>query len=204
MNKSILNKSIFAALPLAVAVLAAPAHAQTFSTYLNGAQSPTSSPATGFGTVRLDAGGPTGQRLFVSENISGLTAPLTEFHIHAPAAPGFNGPVLYNFASPDLGDPLHLLGKTSFSFTDFEIDLPAVLTASNGSLFTQAQQVTFLQAGVDYINVHTSAFPNGEIRGQIPSASPAAVPETGTAISFGLLLACGSLALIVRRKAVRA
>ncbi len=188
-----------AALPLALAAFTAPAQAQTFSTFLNGAQEPTSSPATGFGTVQLLSGGPTGEELLVSETVTGLTAPLTEFHIHGPATPGYNGPVLYNIASAALGDPLGLLGKTSFSFTNYEIDLPGVVTADNGSTFTQAQQVTFLEAGVDYLNVHTTAFPDGEIRGQIPSSAPAAVPETGTAVSFGLLLALGGLAVLRRR-----
>lgn len=192
--------SCLAALPLAFFAAAAPAQAQTFSTYLNGAQEPTSSPATGFGTVRLAAGGPTGEQLFVTESVSGLTAPLIEFHIHGPATPGYNGPVLYNIASAALGDPLGLLGQTSFSFTNYEIDLPSVVTADNGSMFTQAQQVTFLTAGVDYLNVHTTAFPDGEIRGQIPTSN--AVPETGTAVSFGLLLALGGLA-VLRRRAVK-
>lgn len=189
-----------AALPLALAALAlsAPAQAQTYQTYLNGAQEPTSSPATGFGTVRLDAGGPTGERLFVTETVTGLTSALTEFHIHGPAVPGFDGPVLYNIASAS-GDSLGLLGKTSFSFTNFEIDLPSVVTASNGSQFTQAQQVTFLTAGVDYLNVHTTNYPGGEIRGQIPSAP---VPEAGTAVSFGVLLALGGMA-VLRRRAVK-
>ncbi len=189
-----------ALLPLAAIALAAPVHAQTFSTYLDGAQEPTPSLATGFGTVQLDAGGPTGEYLLVSESVSGLSSPLTEFHIHGPAAPGYEGPVLYNIASAAMGDPLGLLGKTSFSFTNFEIDLPSVVKADNGSLFTQAQQVTFLDAGVDYLNVHTTNYAAGEIRGQIPSDAP--VPETGTAISFGLLLALGGLA-ISRRRAVK-
>ena len=197
-------KISLSAAPLALAALAlsAPAGAQTYSTFLNGAQAMTSSSATGFGTVRLDAGGPTGQRLFVTETVSGLTSALTEFHIHGPAAPGFDGPVLYNIASAS-GDPLGLLGKTSFSFTDFEIDLPAVVTADNGSTFTQAQQVTFLTAGVDYLNVHTTNYPEGEIRGQIPSA-PAAVPEAGTAVSFSVLLALGGIAVLRRRTAKNA
>lgn len=193
-----------ALLPLSAIALAAPVHAQTFSTYLNGAQEPTSSLATGFGTVQLDAGGPTGEYLLVSETVSGLSSPLTEFHIHGPAAPGYDGPVLYNIASANMGDPLGLLGATSFSFTNFEIDLPSFVRAANGSIFSQAQQVTFLTAGVDYLNVHTTNFAAGEIRGQIPSAAPAAVPETGTAISFGLLLALGGLAVARRRTAKNA
>ncbi len=185
---------LFAVLPMAftTALIAAPAHAQTFQTSLSGSQqSPVvSSPATGFGTVRLDAGGPTGERLFVTETVSGLTSGLTEFHIHGPAAAGTNGPVLYNIATPE-SDPLELLGKTSFSISNFEIDLPGVATASNGSVFTQGQQVTFLDTGLDYLNIHTTNFPSGEIRGQI--SSPAAVPEANSVISFGLLLTLGSL-----------
>jgi len=203
MKPSLVKPSFsLAALLTAVAALAfsTPAQAQTFQTYLNGAQEPTSSLATGIGTVQLAAGGPTGERLFVTESISGLTSGLAAFHIHGPAAPGLDGPVLYNIASASM-DPLGLLGKTSFSFTNFEIDLPSTVTASNGSVFTQAQQVTFLTTGVDYLNVHTANFPGGEIRGQIPSAP---VPEVSTMASFGLLLALGLGALVIvakRRKA---
>jgi hypothetical protein len=187
------------ALPLAAALLlAAPAGAQTFDASLSGAQEPSFSPATGTGSVTLDAGGPTGERLFVSSSVSGLSTPLTMYHIHGPAVPGYQGPVLYTIADAAMNfDPLGILGKTSFSFTNFEIDLPATVQAADLT-FTQAQQVTFLESSLDYLNAHTTKYKDGEIRGQL---FPAAVPEAGTAVSFGLplALALGGLAVARRR-----
>jgi hypothetical protein len=94
-----------------------------------------------------------------SMSFSGLTTNETAAHIHGPAPPGVNAGVL--------------------------IPLP-LGQISNLQLTLTPQQVGFLQAGQLYINVHTSRFPGGEIRGQLQ-----VIPEPGTSV----LLASGLLSL---------
>ena len=68
--------------------------------------------------------------------------------------------------------------------------LPAgfVIGATSGSFSNSfaltPTQLTQVMSGGAYINIHTTAFPGGEIRGQI-----AAVPEPGTAALLCLGLA---------------
>ena len=109
-----------------------------FVASLNGAQEvpPTNSGGVGTATLLLS---PDETQARVSLNFSGLGSGQTAAHIHGPAAPGVAGPVLF---------PLPL-GQVS----DFEI----TLTPS---------QVQDLKNGLIYINVHTSNFTGGEIRGQ--------------------------------------
>jgi hypothetical protein len=82
-------------------------------------------------------------------------------HIHSGAA-GVNGPVrVFLFCSP---------GATcSFSTTDQTTMVSGTLTAANmvpGGI-TFEQMLAEMQAGTAYVNVHTTQFPGGEIRGQI-------------------------------------
>ena len=63
------------------------------------------------------------------------------------------------------------------------------------STHTTAPQMADLQNGLYYVNVHTSLFPGGEIRGQL-----GLVPEPGTIVLIGT----GALGLLaVARKRVR-
>ena len=102
---------------------------------------------------------------------SGLSAPTIAAHIHGSAPPGVNAPVLFPFTGP--------FGTTSGTFSG----TTAPLTV---------QQISDLNAGLFYANIHTVNFGGGEIRGQIT-----AVPEPTT---LALLSASGLLALAVRRK----
>ncbi|MDP1678066.1 MAG: CHRD domain-containing protein [Bacteroidota bacterium] len=90
------------------------------------------------------------KELFVSFTFSGLTAVTTASHIHGPALPGVNNGVLIPLTSFPTGVTA---GAYSNSF---------VLSSTDSSR---------LMTGNLYINIHTSIFPGGEIRGQlIPSA----------------------------------
>lgn len=77
----------------------------------------------------------------VSLFFSGLTGNETGAHIHGPAAAGTNANILFPLP---LGNPIN----------NFQIS-PA------------AQQVADLKAGLHYMNVHSTGFPDGEIRGQL-------------------------------------
>jgi hypothetical protein len=110
-----------------------------FRAVLTGAQEvPTNnSTAAGTATILLDQND--GALARFSLSFSGLATTQTGAHIHGPALPGTNAPVM-------LGLPLG-------SLSDFQIGLTA----------TQLQQ---LNAGLLYVNVHSTALPDGEIRGQ--------------------------------------
>jgi hypothetical protein len=153
-------KKHVAMMATAVLLVARVASAQsTFQALLSGANEvpPNGSPASGFGTVVLNAGQ---TQITVDESWSGLTAPATASHIHGPGAPGVNAGVIFGFT----GVPSATAGaipEQVFSIT------PA--------------QVADLFNGLDYMNVHTATFPGGEIRGQLML-----VPEPGVLALLGL------------------
>ena len=155
--------------------------------------------ATGSGTalVTYDS---TAHTLVVSFNFSGLSGPTTVAHIHCCVnPPGTVGVATYPGTFP--GFPT---GVTSGSYTSpTPIDL--LSTASYTSAFltnfgggtaagAEAALIAGLQAGRAYLNVHTSAFPGGEIRDFLSE-----VPEPGSAALCGGMLA-GLAAVVLRRR----
>lgn len=153
-------KKFIVALLIGTALSVGSASAQTtFNATLLGIfeNPPNVSPASGFGTVVLNAA----QNLItVDENWTGLVAPATASHIHGPAGLLANAPVLFGFSG-----------------------VPA---ATTGAIPTQSfaitpAQVTDLFNGLFYMNIHDSAFPGGEIRGQL-----IAVPEPSALALLGL------------------
>ena len=129
---------------------------------------------TGLGRLRLDTLAST---LQVDLTYSGLGSNATNAHIHCCAAPGANGPVIIPFIPAGF-----TIGATSGSFSS--------------SFALTATQVTNIQSGQSYINVHTVNFPGGEIRGNITSAT--IVPEPATVGLMGVAL--GGLALLRRKR----
>jgi large repetitive protein len=99
--------------------------------------------ATGSITSSMNATG----LLTISGSYSGLTTPLTAAHLHTGAF-GTNGGV-----TVDLVPAAITIGSTSGSIS--------------GSVQLNATQIASLIAGNIYINLHTSTFPSGEIRGQL-------------------------------------
>jgi hypothetical protein len=141
---------VVAALLVAVApavlttdVAAAATNGQVFTATLVGTQEvpPNASPATGLATVTLSSDQTT---ITVDVSFAGLTAPATASHIHGPAAPGSSAPVLFPFANVPVATS-GVIPEQSFPITPAE--------------------VTDLQNGQYYVNVHSSTFPSGEIRG---------------------------------------
>jgi hypothetical protein len=123
---------------------------ESFVATLSGANEvpPTGSAATGTATLERD-----GTQVAFTVTVNGLTA-VTMAHIHSGAT-GVNGPIRVNlFLGPVTGTVNGELAKGTFSTTD-------VQTISFDALLAE------LRAGTAYVNVHTTAFPTGEIRGQV-------------------------------------
>jgi hypothetical protein len=165
-------KKILIAFVLGTVMAAGVASAQTtFQAFLLGINEvpPNASPASGFGQVVLNAAQ---TQITVDENWSGLVSPATASHIHGFAGVGTNAAVLFPFS----GVPAATAGA-----------IPQQVFAIT------AAQVAQLFAGNMYMNIHTSVFPGGEIRGQL-----APVPEPGTLALAGV--GAASLGLLARRK----
>ena len=168
MKKTLL--SLVVAISFATGIASAQTTFQAFLSGL-GENPPNAAPGTGFGTVVLDAGQ---TQITVNENWSGLVAPATASHIHN-APPGVNGPVIFPFT----GVPAATTGA-----------IPQQVFAIT------AAQVTELFLGNMYMNIHTAAFPGGEIRGQLQVVP---VPEPGSLALMG----AGSLALALLARSKR-
>ena len=117
-----------------------------FVATLTGAQEvpPTNSTATGTAVLVLSPDEATA-RLALS--FSGLSSAQTDAHIHGPALPGVTAPPVVPLPSGQI---------------------------INFGMTLSAAQVQDLKNGLWYVNVHSSNFPNGEIRGQFgtsPTAS---------------------------------
>ena len=157
-NKSHVHmKTLIPSLALSVALGAGVVSAQsTFQAILSGSQEvpANASTATGFGTVVLNAAK---TQITVNESWSGLSAAASASHIHGPAGVGTNNNVIFGFT----GVPAATSGS-----------IPQQTFAIN------ATQVSYLENGFLYMNIHNANFPGGEIRGQlvlVPEPSVAAL-----------------------------
>jgi hypothetical protein len=90
-----------------------------------------------------------------------LTGVPTAMHIHGPAGPGTNASVIidlaaYNFTAPNPSNGGMIVGTITIPTTN----------------------ISDLLAGLDYINIHTLAYSDGEIRGQLIPVTSSNGPPT--------------------------
>jgi hypothetical protein len=180
-----------ALLPLLLVITPAQATVVHYVADLTGSAEfpPNASTATGQADVYFDDAALT-LRIIVS--FSGLMAPVTAAHIHAATAVANSGTAGVATQTPSFtGFPA---GVTSGAY-DHTFDLTlntsfraGYITANGGSAATAtAALVAALDEQKAYLNIHTSQYPGGEIRGFLR------VPDAG---STALLLALGMIATV--------
>jgi hypothetical protein len=136
-----MSKTTLAALALgAIVAFAGPAFADKMKATLDGKSEvpPNASAGTGTADIDYDAAS---KKLSWKLTYSGLSGPATAAHFHGPAAAGANAGV--------------------------KVAIPNPASPSEGSATLTEEQAADLTAGKYYVNVHTSANPGGEIRGQV-------------------------------------
>ena len=137
-----LDKTMLASLALgATVVFAGPAFADKMKVTLNGKQEVPATTSAGTGTADVDFD-PASKKLSWKLTYSGLSGPATAAHFHGPAEAGKNAGVAV--AIPN-----------------------ATKSPVEGSATLTDAQAADLTAGKYYINIHTAANPDGEIRGQV-------------------------------------
>lgn len=146
--------------------VAAPARAEsppserTWSVTLEGCQEPSavSTTASGHAVIRQQLFG--GQEVQYSISFGGFAGAETAAHLHGPAARGQVGPIL---ATLPAGSP------------------------KEGTLSLTAEQLNALNAGQLYIDIHSSTYPDGELRGQIDDSGSACPPPVDAGVDGGLI-----------------
>jgi len=137
----------------------------------------------------------------ITANFSGLGANTVAAHVHCCAPTTANAGVAIE--TPSLpGFPLGVTAgsfSNGFSLLDANNYSPAFVTANGGTAIgARDALIAGLNGGRSYFNVHTSAFPGGEIRGQF-----GVVPEPA---SWAMMIAGFGMvgAAMRRRKTVTA
>ena len=112
----------------------------------------------------------------VTGSFSGLSSNATAAHIHGLAGPGVNAGII--------------IGLTETGGTSGNV--------SGGGTLTPAE-ITGMLNGLTYLNIHTTAHPGGEIRGQITASVPS-MPWR-YAVGLAVLALAGGVFVLTRRSA---
>lgn len=161
--------AIAAVVGLAVTTASAGEGTHSFDATLTGFNEAPPILTNGTGTFHATV---TATSLTYTETFSGLTSPVLQSHIHF-AERGVNGAVFVflctNLGNGPAGTPACPAGGGTVSRTVTAADVLGVggqhITAGDF-----AALLRILRSGDAYVNVHTTSFPAGEIRGQVRAA----------------------------------
>lgn len=188
---------IVAALMLATAAVSPAAAAiKVYSTNLLGSleEPPNASPATGTAMIIVDT---TAATMHIDTSFSGLLGTTTVGHIHCctalpdtgTAPPATQVPSFVGFpAGVSAGSYSH-----TFDMLDAASYNPGFVTGAGSVAAAFEKLVLGFDSGTAYLNVHTTSFPGGEIRGFL---HPVPEPETYALMLVGL----GAIGWIARRR----
>lgn len=128
-------------------------HLDDYSADLSGAKEtpPNSSKGTGSAMVSIS-----GTQLHYMITVHGLTGPAKVAHIHA-GKPGESGPPLLK---------LQIKSLAGGQIANDSVDLTQS-QGMGGASISPDSLMSLIANGAAYVNVHTAAFPNGEVRGQL-------------------------------------
>ncbi len=185
---SVVGLSAIVAVTMALTASAAQAVPIEFTAVLNGPSEspPNASPGTGFAEVDFD---PIAQTMRVQVNFAGLLGTTTASHIHCCTAVPFPGTAMVATTVPTFtGFPLGVTSGTydhTFDMTLASSYNPAFITAEGGTTaVAEAALFNGLFAGTEYLNIHTTVVPGGEIRGFL---TPVPEPASFVLLASGLL-----------------
>jgi hypothetical protein len=147
------------ALLISGGVTAAAGNSQNFRAHLNAAGG-VDTQAQGEAIFRLSADGTTLNYKLIVANIDGVFMA----HIHWAPVPGGNGPPVV-WLYPDAPPPAPISGDLHGILAEGTITAADLVGPLSGTtLFDLIEEI---KSGRTYVNVHTAAYPAGEIRGQI-------------------------------------
>jgi hypothetical protein len=162
-SRPTLRYGVGALASLALLAFASGSRAETtqFKADLNGSNQvpPSQTKGTGTVTARYDS---LTKRLSWRGSYSGLSGPPTAAHIHGPAAAGTNAGVVF-WISDNIGQCSEGVGCRSTGDTNAQ---PLTIPFEGSATLTDTQAAE-LMAGMYYVNIHTNAYPRGELRGQL-------------------------------------
>jgi hypothetical protein len=200
MKQSIRNWAAAAgAIGLLCAAMAS-ASAATYTAILTGAKEapPNISEGIGATAVQFDAAT---HVLEISTAFAGLFSDSTAAHIHCCTSTPGDGTASVATETPTFGGfPLGVQTGAYHHIYDTSLAAswnPAFLSANGGTTSgAEAALLAGLNAGSAYLNIHTTAYPGGEIRGFLMPVTP--VPEPAGMAMLGLGLP--ALFLMARRR----
>lgn len=186
----------------AIVTLSGLAHASVLVTEANldgpSESPPNASPGTGFAQVTYDS---VAHTLALDVTFSGLLGTTTASHIHAATAVAGSGTAGVATQLPFFtGFPIGVTSGSysqTFDLTDTASFNSSFVTANGGTAAgAEAALAAALNEGKAYLNIHSSLFAGGEIRGFLVP-----VPEPGT---YALIAGLGLCGFGVWRRVTRA
>jgi hypothetical protein len=176
-------KKILLSVLVSCSLMSARAAVSVFDAFLSGPnESPANaSPGIGFAIVNFDSSANT---LQVLVDFSGLTSGTTASHIHAATSSPFTGTAGVATTTPTFaGFPLGVTSGVYSNTLDLTLasSYNPAFVGTNTIAAAEAALVAAMFANESYLNIHTTTFPGGEIRGFLTL-----VPEPSTLALAGL------------------